>query len=191
MNNVACLKIQMKVEAISGWNYLLQKGFTLQGQAGVSVREFLQNALGYDDCFIDETVRTIFLNSSPVDDIDTAHIKEGDNLALGSAMPGLVGICMGRDNPYKEFRSGISVKDESADESAVPITVNVKIFSTLAVESGEDVLKKGISINAAQLAEFLEGRKKQVIDANGMGTEELIANLQKEEGEIQVTVAFS
>ena len=118
----ARLNIHMKTESISGWNFLLQKGFTLQGHAGMSVRAFLQESLGYENCLIDESVRTIFLNSSPVDDIDGAHLKEGDRVALGSAMPGLVGICMGRDNPYKDFRSDISVKEENIAESAVQIS---------------------------------------------------------------------
>ena len=185
------LDIHMRTESISGWNFLLQKGFTLQGHAGVSVRAFLQEALGYDNCLIDESVRTIFLNSSPVDDIDQAHLKEGDRLALGSAMPGLVGICMGRDNPYKSFRSDISVKEENIDESALLIKVFVKIFSLLAVDTGVDVLKRGIFINAELLAGFLEDRMELVRDAAGLDVSELIALLQTKEGDVSVTVEFS
>ncbi len=185
------LDIHMRTESISGWNFLLQKGFTLQGHAGVSVRAFLQEALGYDNCLIDESVRTIFLNSSPVDDIDQAHLKEGDRLALGSAMPGLVGICMGRDNPYKSFRSDISVKEENIDESALLIKVFVKIFSLLAVDTGVDVLKRGIFINAELLAGFLEDRMELVRGADGLDVSELIALLQTKKGDVSVTVEFS
>ena len=187
----ACLNIHMKTESISGWNFLLQKGFTLQGHAGMSVRAFLQESLGYENCLIDESVRTIFLNSSPVDDIDGAHLKEGDRVALGSAMPGLVGICMGRDNPYKDFRSDISVKEENIAESAVQISVFVKIFSLLAVDTGVDVLKRGISINAELLAGFLEDRMELVRDANGLDVSELIALLQAKKGDVPVAVEFS
>ena len=190
MNDTACLNIRMKAEAISGWNFLLQKGFSMSGRSGMSVRAFLQGSLGYENCLIDESVRTIFLNSSPVDDIDGVHLKEGDRLALGSAMPGLVGICMGRDNPYKEFRSGISANEENIDESAVPIFVSVKIFSTLAVDTGVDVLKKGILINAPLLADFLEDRMELVLDAAGLDVSELVPLLRAKEGNVPVTVTF-
>jgi len=191
MNDVECLRIHMKTKAIPGWNYLLQKGFTLQGRAGMSVREFLQEALAYDDCLIDTKVRTVFLNSSPVDDIDAVHIKAGDRMALGSAMPGIVGICMGRDSPYKEFRSDISIAEERVDESATPILVFTKIFSILAIDTGVGVLKRGIAVDAVQLVEFLEERMDMVRDVAGMSVGELIAQLQMKEGDVQVAVEFS
>lgn len=166
MNNVVCLKIRMNSKARTAWNFILQKGFYLTGQAGMSVRQFLVETLGFDNCLIDKEVRTIFLNSSPVDDIDGAYVKDGDRLALGSAMPGLVGICMGRDNPYKEFRSDIACQNgEGGEQSGEPVRVFMKIFSTLAVDTGADVLKRGIEINAGQLAEFLERQKAHVVDA--------------------------
>ncbi|MBI9079126.1 MAG: hypothetical protein JEY79_05230 [Pseudodesulfovibrio sp.] len=191
MNNVDCLKINMRAEALSGWNYLLQKGFFLQGRAGMSVREFLRETLAWDDSLIDSEVRTVFLNNSPVDDIDAVHIKAGDRMALGSAMPGIVGICMGRDNPYKEFRRDISIAENSADESSALVSVFTKIFSTLAVYTGEGVLKRGVTVNAGQLAELLEGRMELVREVVGMDLGELIPRLQAEEGDVLVAVEFS
>ncbi len=157
----------------------------------MSVRSFLQEALGYDNSLIESSVRTVFLNNSPVDDIDIVHIKDGDRMALGGAMPGLVGICMGRDNPYKEFRSGISVNEERMTENAEPVCLSVKIFSTLAVETGVDVLKKGIAIDAGLLADFIEKRMEQVIEANGMNSTKLIAFLRKTTDVISLEVEFS
>lgn len=165
MNNASHMTIRMKIDSRTAWNTLLQRGFYLSGPAGKSVREFLVKAFNYEDCFIDETVRTVFLNSSPVDDINTAHVKEGDRLALGSAMPGLVGICMGRDNPYKEFRSGIACHaDEADDSSGGTIRVFAKIFSSLAVETGEDILRRGIEVNASHLANLLEEQSDHLLE---------------------------
>ena len=190
MNNIELLTLRMRADAASGWNYLLQKGFFLRGRSGMSVREFLNEVIGYNDRFIDETVRTIFRNNSPVDDIDNVFIQDGDRMALGSAMPGIFGIVMGRDNPYKSFRSDISARDDDQPGSGASISVLVKIFSTLAVDTGVDVLGRGIQVEASELAEFLEGRAEQIIDTNGMDGDELVRRLHPLEGKIKVCVIF-
>ena len=142
--------------------FLLQKGFWAEAFAGMSVREFLHETLGYDDPFIESDVRTIFLNSSPVDDIDGARLADGDVIALGSAMPGLVGICMGRETLVSGFRSGISPKERALSGDHASITVRTKIFSTLAAATGRAILDRGILIDAAQLHEFLSQRAQAV-----------------------------
>lgn len=156
----------------------------------MAVREFLRSSLGYGDGLIDSEVRTIFLNNSPVDDIDSTQIKDGDRLALGSAMPGLVGIVMGRDNPYKSFRSDISVLDDVMDESEDRIKLSVKIFSSLAVDTGESVLGRGIEIDARLLADFLAEKSDALLEADGLALETLPSELKKTEGNIRVTVLF-
>ncbi len=98
------LTLVMHSDARLGFNTLLQRGVYLTGRGGLTVRGFLHEVVGYDDVCIEGEVRTIFLNFSPMDGLDETYIKDGDRLALGSAMPGLVGICMGRDNPYKSFQ---------------------------------------------------------------------------------------
>jgi hypothetical protein len=184
------MEISMSAEAVSAWNYLLQKGFALETISGSSVRNFLRSALGFDDEFIDGTVRTIFLNNSPVDDLDDTFVKDGDRLALGGAMPGLVGIVMGRDNFYKSFRSGISVKDHVPAQAA-PARLSVKVFSTLAVESGRNILGRGILVDAAVLAEFLDGKRGQIVEAGGMSADDFIAGLAGKTGDVAVRISFS
>lgn len=168
MKEVAHLKLQMKTEARPGWNYLLQKGVFLESPSGRNIHQFLTETLGFEDEFIERSVRTIFLNSSPVDDIDCANIHDGDKIALGSAMPGLVGIVMGRDNPYKSFREDISCESDDVEDDADKIKVSLKIFSTLAVESGEGVLKRGIEVEREQLALFLDKHKANIVTSDGL-----------------------
>jgi hypothetical protein len=189
-NNVVSLRIAMVEGAVAGWNYLLQKGFALEAVSGMSMRLFLRDILGFDDNYIDATVRTIFLNNSPVDDLDAINIHDGDRIALGSAMPGLVGIVMGRNNPYKSFRSDISVRKGSLSIDQVPIVVSVKIFSTLAVESGRDILKRGILVDANMLATFLADKKSQIVEAEGVGADTLLAKLATMSGNIPICVNF-
>ncbi|MBC16537.1 MAG: hypothetical protein CL942_05740 [Desulfovibrio sp.] len=165
MKNIDCLSLKMKSESRAAWNYILQKGFWIVGPAGNSVRDFVKKTLGYDDDILDEQVRTIFLNNSPVDSIDGVYVEEGAKLALGGAMPGLVGIVMGRDNPYKEFRSGISCKEtEGAGGSSQQVRVFLKIFSTLAVATGTDILTKGLELKAEALRDFLEKQKVHLLN---------------------------
>jgi hypothetical protein len=185
-----CMDISMVAEAAWGWNYILQKGFALHGVSGTSVRQFLHEALGFDDEFIDSTVRTIFLNNSPVDDLDHTYIKDGDRMALGSAMPGLVGIVMGRDNFYKSFRSGIEVKDHSRADAA-PARLDMKVFSTLAVESGRGLLARGILVDAAVLAAFLREKKAQIIEAGGLNADGFLARLDGMDGDVPIRVTFA
>lgn len=183
------LLISMIETSVSGWNYLLQKGFYLEGVAGMSVRMFLRQALGFEDDYIDGTVRTVFLNNSPVDDIDATYIKDGDRMALGSAMPGLVGIVMGRDNFYKSFRSGIEVKEEGRADSS-PAVLSVKVFATLAVESGRAILERGILADPATLAEFLRGKKEQIREADGGDADTFIDRLETMTGKVAVRLVF-
>ena len=184
------MEIRMAGEAVPSWNYLLQKGFFLTAVSGMSVREFLHEGLGFDDVFIETTVRTIFLNNSPVDDLDDTFVKDGDRMALGSAMPGLVGIVMGRDNFYKSFRSGIAVKDHSK-VNAAPARLSVKVFSTLAVETGRDILGRGLLVDAAELAAFLRDKKAVILKGDGLDAEAFLARLETLDGDVPVRVEFA
>jgi hypothetical protein len=186
------LRVRIGQEGRLAWNFLLQKGFYLTGRAGMTVREFLAAVLGYDDATIEGEVRTIFLNCRPVDDIDGPHVRDGDRLALGSAMPGLIGICMGRDNPYKGFRSDISAKADAPEaDTREIIRVFVKIFSTLAVDTGEGVLARGIALDAGELAEFLDRQQAHLLPVDGASAEAQLASLRQRTGEVTVTVEFS
>lgn len=169
MNNAARLTVQMKSEAIGSWNLLMQKGFYKTGPAGRTVREFITSALGYESDYIDDSVRTIFLNYSPVDDIDDTLVRDGDKLSLGSAMPGLVGIVMGRDNPFKSFREDITCHESSADgEDVDDVHVFMKIFSTLAVDTGADVLASGIETTAGEVRHIIEQQKAHLHSIDGL-----------------------
>ena len=191
MNDILDMKLEMRTGARLGFNTLLQRGFYLTGPNGLTVREFLRRVVGYDDDCIDGQVRTIFLNSSPMDDIDQSHVREGDRLSLGSAMPGLVGICMGRDNPYKSFRSDIaSVKDDES-ESGETVRVYVKVFSVLAVDTGADILAAGIEVDRSVLADLLEKETGKFVACEGKSAAEVIGDLRADAGTVKVSVTFS
>ncbi|HKI82544.1 MAG TPA: hypothetical protein VKA04_12920, partial [Pseudodesulfovibrio sp.] len=128
--------------------------------------------------------------NSPVDNLDETYIKDGDRMALGSAMPGLVGIVMGRDNFYKSFRSGIAVKDHTKSDAG-PARVSMKVFSTLAVESGRGLLGRGILVDAALLAGFLREKKALFVEGDGLDADGFFAKLDGLSGFLPVRVTFA
>ncbi|MDD3310633.1 hypothetical protein [Pseudodesulfovibrio sp.] len=183
--------LTMRRGARTGFNTLLQRGFYLAGRSGMTVRTFLREVLGYDDARIEGEVRTVFLNSSPMDGLDTTRLRDGDRLALGSAMPGLVGICMGRDNPYKSFRSSIGLAREDEDGAGESIRVFVKIFSVLAVDTGEGVLARGIEVDRAPLLALIDRERANLLPEGGPGPSEILAALRNGEGPVRVRVRFA
>lgn len=190
MNKVDCMTIRMKSDIASAWNYFLQKGFFLDGVSGMSVHDLLREVLHFDDEFIEQTVRTIFLNNGPVDDIYETRIKDGDRMALGSAMPGLVGIVMGRDNPYKSFRDDISEHDNQVDDSHEPIRVSMKLFSVLTLKTRDDVLKRGIIAESQALHDFLQDKAEWIIEADGKSAAAFLADIANITDQLAVRVVF-
>lgn len=182
--------LTLRREARTGFNTLLQRGVYLVGRSGMTVRTFLREVLGYDDACIEGEVRTVFLNSSPMDGLDVSRLRDGDRLALGSAMPGLVGICMGRDNPYKSFRSSIDLARDESEGSNEPIRVCVKIFSVLAVDTGEGVLARGIEVDREPLLALLDRERANLLPEGGPGPSEILAALRDGEGPVRVRVRF-
>ncbi len=145
------------------WYYLLQKGFFLETVQGWSIRDFLESGLGLERDFVNARIRTIFLNSSPVDEIGSARIKQGDILALGGAMPGLVGICLGRESPFRSFRQDLDARPDSVAASPDTVLVTVKIFSTLAEDIGDELLKRGVLLSASDLSGFLRAQEPHLL----------------------------
>ena len=83
---------------ISRFFSLLQKGIIVRARSGCSLTAFLREQAEAAPETI-EKIQSIFLDGSPVDDLDRTIIKDGSILALSAAMPGLV-----RCNAQKERR---------------------------------------------------------------------------------------
>ena len=93
---------------------LLQTGFRIEVEGEKSVRDFMREALLFDDAYIEGSISTVFVDSQPVDDLDAARVGPGSRLALSAAMPGLVGAIMRIKSPYASFRSAISYGSATA-----------------------------------------------------------------------------
>jgi len=107
MNNAAFPSLLLSFEPgrIFIFFQLLENGFIVKGMAGCSVNEFLRNPMLIGQDYIDKRIQTIFLDGKPVDDLNSAIIKDGSTISLSAAMPGLAGATMRRGGALATMRS--------------------------------------------------------------------------------------
>lgn len=137
-----------------------QAGVWVLARPGESLRDFMAASLGFPASYIEGSVSTVFLDASPVDDIDAALVKPGCLVALSGAMPGLVGAVMRRRSPYASFRTAISHAGESADEAAggdrgpsgpeEACLVRLKLFNAVLRDMGRMVIERGAWLESAE-----------------------------------------
>ncbi len=134
---------------------LLAKGCFVKVGTGCSLRELICEQFQISPEYLKNDIKVLFLNFSPVNEVDTVFVKDGAILALSGALPGVVGAAMRRDG-LSSMRSSITYK-ESADERAVrgEGVIHVKLFNLVLADLGESFLKRGVYESSAVLAEFL------------------------------------
>ncbi|MFP4477020.1 MAG: hypothetical protein ACLFOY_15780 [Desulfatibacillaceae bacterium] len=133
---------------------LLQRGVRVRARVGVPVRVFLTRELGIDPGYVEDAIQTVFLDGSPVDDIDAATVPDGARLALAASMPGLVGISMRRNSPGSFIRSGISHRAAPAGDEEKEGLVLVCLYNLVQRDLARDFLERGFFLEASMLAEF-------------------------------------
>lgn len=161
---------------------LLEKGVTIETRTGCTVRHFLCAQLGLSNDYLDERIQTLFLDARPVDDVDTAVVRDGSTLALSAAMPGLVGATMRKGGRYAAFRKDIS---QGTDECGICETsgrVTVKLFNMVAKEVGRQLLETGIDVDGRHIADIA----RRHADALGRS----IKAMRRDDRDIPADVAF-
>lgn len=158
------LKIVTIAKGIPGTITLLQKGVAIHATAGMSIREFMTEAIGLSAEYAEDRVRAIFVNSSPVDDIDGVKIKDGDIVSLSGALPGICGIAMSRDTVISGFRSDISAKASDAVRQGDAL-IHVKLFNLVANEAGATLLQKGVIAESCDIVKALKENAPKSINA--------------------------
>jgi hypothetical protein len=151
---VAKLNVIVAPDGIHAFFSLLRHGFMVETQVGCSIRTMLCEALGLDDNYVEDRIKTIFLDAKPVDDISTASINDGSVLALSGAMPGLAGATLRRGGHLASFRGSISCRSDGKNALSQDGHVFVKLFNLLVKDLGPIFLKKGILIKKEQLEDF-------------------------------------
>jgi hypothetical protein len=102
--------ISLTVEAslIPAFSQLLQNGFWIKGNVGCSVKSFLCEQFGLSPEYLEKRIQTIFLDGQPVDNVETATLRDGATLSLSAAMPGLAGAAtwQGFSETFQHAASG-------------------------------------------------------------------------------------
>jgi hypothetical protein len=143
---------------IPRFSQLLQQGFRLKVQTGCSIKTFLFDHIGLDSDYIEKRIKTLFLDGKPVDDVNSAIIRNGSTLALSAAMPGLVGAVLRSSGFFASLRSTISHREQAeAQRPQEEGMVSLKLFNILLKEMGPALLKRGIWIHGKDLQTFIEG----------------------------------
>ena len=143
---------------LAAFSPLLQKGFLIRALSGTSIRAVLCDQLGVSSQYLDDRINTIFLDSKPVDDVDSAIIKEGSVLALSAAMPGFVGAAFRKGGYYALMRKNITHVEESGPTTSREGFFILKLYNFVAKELGPLFLKSGIWLRNNDVKELFQGR---------------------------------
>ncbi len=123
---------------------LLQGGFRVEAEIGSSIKSFLCGRLRVSPDYLEDRIKTIFLDGKPVDDTDSAFIQDGSVLALSAAMPGLAGATLRRGGILSPFRSTITYQRQNKPTAYGQGLVVIKLFNLLIKELGPQLLGQGI-----------------------------------------------
>ncbi|HWR03367.1 MAG TPA: hypothetical protein VN419_05050 [Humidesulfovibrio sp.] len=178
------LLLKAPAAALEALTPLAREGFAVEVTAGCSLRATLADDLGLGRECVETRIQTVFMDGSPVDDIDADFARPGSVLALAGALPGVAGIAMQRGSRIGVYREGITHQveqqsgqqagqqdchpvwqDEAASEPARPLRVTLKLFNTVAVECLAQVLRHGVELRAGRLAELLDERPDALAQA--------------------------
>lgn len=125
-------------------------------RTGISIRGLLTAQWGLTQDYIESDISTIFVDGKPVDDLDSAIVKDGATLALSCAMPGLAGATMRRGGAIAGLRSGITHREAPSSREQKQGMITVKLFNMLIAELSPLFLAKGILIERKRLPAALE-----------------------------------
>ncbi len=196
MPTTRTLLIRAEPEALLALTPILREGVAISLRPGLSLRQSMIQDLGLCPECVEERVQTVFLDGSPVDDIDVDSAAPGCTLALAGALPGVAGIAMRRGSPVGVFREGIThgVALAQAGKAGQARTVGatLKLFNTVALECLTAVLEQGVELRAGRLAELLEADPAALaqadfsLDGQTIDRAGLIAALTGDPGRLQV-----
>jgi hypothetical protein len=148
------LHLTLESNQISSFFQLLQQGFRVKAQVGSSIKNMICEQFGVTPEYIEERIKTIFLDGKPVDDVNTATVKDGSTLALSAAMPGLAGATLRRGGFFASMRSQITYREDKMAISPGEGLVVLKLFNLLLNELGPVILNKGIYIKREDFVGF-------------------------------------
>ena len=151
MNTIAkTVEIVAGADIIKNFKILLQHGVFLDLDKSLPLKVFLLERCGISGPVLTDKIKTIFLNSRPVDDIEMADISSGDSLGLSGAMPGLVGAVFRQKSIFSSFRETITYSKDTGGKSNIlePGMVLLKVFNTAMDAVAQTLFARGVYVPA-------------------------------------------
>jgi hypothetical protein len=158
-------RLNLDKKSLSLFTPLLQRGIRVKAQVGGSLKGLLEDQFGLSPEYLKERIKTVLLDGKPVDDWDTALVRDGTVLALSAAMPGLAGATLRRGGFFAAMRSQIPQPERITSFLPEDGLVVVKLFNLLIPELGPFFLQRGIFVSREEFAEL----RKSMPDEFGKG----------------------
>lgn len=136
---------------------LLQSGIEIKATSGDTLGRFLHQFPGFSPEYLADTVQTIFLDGTAVDDLTLPLAGDKPVLALSAAMPGLAGAIFRKNSFHSALRTETKGKSISSEPKKT-ITVTLKLFNSIAQERGVEILRQGVTVKSGLIATFLAKR---------------------------------
>lgn len=156
------LRLQVTPGSSAFFTSVLQYGSRLQARCNMSLGEFLVCCPGFSKDYIKDTVQTIFLDGTAMDDLATPLTASHHVVALSAAMPGLAGAIFRRNGPHATLRTSTGSAPICKDDAS-PINVTLKLFNAIAKDKGELMLSNGICLESRSAAAFFS-RRTELLD---------------------------
>ena len=141
---------------------LLSQGVIIFIQTGSSLKDLLCGQLSIQEEYLDERIKTIFLNSKAVDDVNSAIVESDSTLALSGPMPGLAGATFRRGGFFSGMRSQISYDKSLSSAPKGTGKIRLKLFNLVVKELGPTFLERGVWIKQKQLQDFISENVDQL-----------------------------
>jgi len=153
------LTLKIRPGQISKMVALLQIGLYLPVPSGSTVESVLE-AAGFSRKYLEDKVKTVFLDGSAVDNIGAERVRKGSVVALSAAMPGLAGAIFRKDSPISGLRSEFRAPTENRPIQEGEELVLLKMFNIIAEEMGPQLLRGGVIVSAGSLERFFANRRE-------------------------------
>jgi hypothetical protein len=155
--SLTSLRLTIVRDALPLFTTVLQSGIEIKTTYGQTLAKFLHNFPGFTAEYLADTVQTIFLNGTAVDDLALPLTGKESVLALSAAMPGLAGAIFRRNSFHSALRTETkSLQSEEKGQKST--TVTLKLFNSIARDRGEYFLQAGFCMRADPLTAFLAKR---------------------------------
>ena len=167
MGNASLQNIYISIDEnmVSSFFYFLEKGVQKEILVGHNIRTMLSDQLNISEDYIDNRIKTLFLDGSAVGNINSTIINNGATLAISAAMPGLAGATFRRLENTDSFLDTIAENKETGQTNYEKGIITIKFFNLVLRELGPAFLKLGVLIPKDELIKFFSQKSEEFLRA--------------------------